>query len=332
MKNYKILKKKALLANLKRFKSKKICAMVKSNAYGHGVGEIVKMIRDEVDYFGVVSAAEGQKVRKYTDKPILICSKTFDYSSCVRHNLEIMVDDEISIREAVKHKLKDNLHLKIDCGMNRFGVRSEMAAQMINSTLLELDVTLKSIYTHFPNLADKRATQRNYKKFQSIRKCITQQPPISFGGSEVVDYPFEFDMVRLGICMYGYGEPGLLPVMELRSYVEKVFYAKKGENIGYGGAYTVKNGGFFAIVPVGYGDGLARALSGNFSVKINGISRNCVGKICMDCFFMSVDEETKVGDEVVLMQNAEEFAQKLGTISYEVLTGFSNFRGETIIK
>jgi alanine racemase len=131
--------------------------------------------------------------------------------------------------------------------------------------------------------------------------------------------------------MYGYGRAGLLPIMRIESFVEKIFYASAGEHIGYGTKFEVKRDGFYAIVPVGYGDGLRRNLSGKFYVSINGIKYKSVGNICMDAFFVKVDKNVKVGDKVVVMENAEQFAKKINTISYEILTGFSNFRGKTEI-
>ena len=164
-----------------------------------------------------------------------------------------------------------------------------------------------------------------------MRANITQKCPICFGGSGIFDYDFNFDILRLGIGLYGYGNKNLKPVMSIKSYVCKIFYAKKGEFVGYGKKYRVAKDGFFAVVPVGYGDGLRRNLSGKFCVKIGGKIFRAVGNICMDAFFVKIDETVRVGDEVEIMENAQNFAKKCGTISYEILTGFSNFRGKTIV-
>ena len=331
MKNIKLLSRENLLHNLGCFKSKKICAMVKSNAYGHGLREIVKLIENDVDYFGVAHIEEGVEVRKISDKPILVCSKISDFKKCKKHNLEVMVEDEVDIQNCLNYGLKDAMHLKINCGMNRFGVGNVLYMGILNDLLEEKQINLRSIYTHFHCLEDKKQTLRDYKKFQMLRAEILQNTTICFGGSGIVNYPFEFDMVRLGIGLYGYGQKKLKPVMQISSYVSKIFYAKSGEYIGYGKKCKVRNGGYFAIVPVGYGDGLRRNLSGDFKVLINEKSYKSVANICMDAFFVKVDENVRVGDKVVCMFDADYIAKKIDTIPYEILTGFSSFRGDTLI-
>lgn len=331
MKNLKLIYKENLFFNLSCFNSKKICAMVKANAYGHGLKDVVRLIDDKVDYFGVSNVDEGVEVRKISQKPILVCSKVFDFKKCRKHNLEVMIEDEVDIKKCLNNGLKENMHLKINCGMNRFGAGNVSNIRIVNDLLEEKNITLKSIYTHFHCLEDKKQTVRNYMRFQLLRSEINQNAMICFGGSGISSYPFEFDMIRLGIGLYGYGQKGLKPVMKIKSYVSKVFYAKSGEYIGYGEKYKVKRGGYFAIVPVGYGDGLRRNLSGKFKVQINGQYFQSFGNICMDAFFVKVDGNVKVGDKVLCMFDTDYLADKIGTIPYEILTGFSNFRGQTVI-
>lgn len=332
MNNIKVLRYESLKNNLTKFESKKICAMIKSNAYGHGMKEIISLIADDVDYFGVVSVEEGIKARKLTNKPILVASKVFDFKSCKKYSLEPMVDCEDDLAECKKLGIENNCHLKLNCGMNRFGLKGILNAQMLNAYIEENKINLKSIYTHFSASDSRKSTLKQYQNFQKLRAEITQNTCICFGGSNLIDYPFDFDMLRVGIGLYGYGNKNLLPVMQIKSFVSKVFYAKKGEFIGYGKVFKVRRNSFFAVVPVGYGDGLRRNLSGKFFVKINGKSYESFGNICMDAFFVKVDETVKMGDIVEVMMDAEALAKKIKTISYEILTGFSNFRGKTIIE
>ena len=119
--------------------------------------------------------------------------------------------------------------------------------------------------------------------------------------------------------------------LKIKSFVKKVFYAKAGEFVGYGSGFLVKKSGYFAVVPIGYADGLMRKLSNKFCVEINSKNYHAVGNICMDCFFVEVDENVKVEDEVVVMKDAEQFAKISKTIPYEILTNFSKLRGETKI-
>lgn len=331
MENKKILYKDNLLSNIAKFQDKQLCAMVKSNAYGHGLEDIVKLANEKVEMFGVVNTEEALAVRKLTDKRILICSKNYDAKVCKKNNFEVIVDDENDLQTCVRYGLQDSCHLKINCGMNRFGTKSNLCVYLLNDFLEKYNVKLRSISTHFHTPENRRQTMQDYERFLQLRAEITQNAPICFGGSKLIDYPFDFDILRLGIGMYGYGREGLMPVMEISSFVEKIFYAYVGEFIGYGKKFRVKKAGYFAVVPVGYGDGLKRNLSEKFKVAINGKKYMSVGSICMDAFFVEIDESVKVGDKVVVMSNAESFAKKLGTISYEVLTGFSNLRGKTEI-
>lgn len=331
MKNFKYINHDNLISNINHFKSKKICAMVKSNAYGHGLREIVKLIDEHVDMFGVVSVEEAVKVRELTELPILICSKVDDYKTCRKNKIDVMVDDENDLMDCLKKDMRQSIHLKINCGMNRFGVKSPLAMRIINDVLEYEKIKLKSIYTHFSCTDNKKITKNEEKNFQMLRSEITQNAPICFGGSGIFDYDYDFDILRLGIGMYGYGDKNLKPVLKICSYVSKVFFASKGEKIGYGTHFFAHRDTFFAIVPVGYGDGLRRNMSGKFEVFINGKKRKTTGNICMDAFFVEVDESVSIGDEVVVMADAEYMAKKSETISYEILTGFSNFRGKTKI-
>ena len=327
MENVKEICIENLFENLKVFSKKKVCAMVKANAYGHGLNEIVTLLSDRVEMFGVANEKEGALVRKFTDKKIVVVGKTNNFELCRKHNLQVVVENESDICKALDKGLL--CHLKIDCGMNRLGAKSQFELKLLNRFLEDNNVKLESISTHFPNTANKTQTKKNYQRFLSLRKNISQKTPVSFGGSGIIDYDFEFDIIRAGIGLYGYERGGLLPVLKIKSFVEKVFYVKAGENIGYGMGYRAKSGGFYGIVPVGYADGLKRGLSGRFCVLIDGKKYSAVGNICMDCFFVKLDKSVGVGQTVIVMQDANEFAKKLNTISYEVLTGFSNFRGKT---
>lgn len=332
MENLKILDLENLYSNLSQFADKKVCAMVKSNAYGHGLEEIVELVQKRVACFGVANAEEGARVRKITTKPVLVVGIVNDFKSCARNDLEVMIDDEVSLKNAINWGLKDKCHLKINCGMNRFGVSSPLNMKILDNILQEKNIKLKSVYTHFPNTTSPKQTKENYETFLKIKSALSQNPPVCLGGSGVIKFPFECDMIRVGIGMYGYGQEGLRPVMKIKSYVCKTFYAGAGEYVGYGRAYCVESTSRFAVVPVGYGDGLSRRLGGKINIKINGRPYPVVGNICMDACFVLIDESVKVGDEVTIMDDAEVLAKKLGTISYEVLTGFSSFRGKTKIE
>lgn len=332
MKNYKVINSHNLLHNLSQFNSKKVCAMVKANAYGHGVQEVVSILNDKVDCFGVANEVEGSIVRKNTQKPIIVVGKAQDYMLCRKHNLEIMVESLDGLKLAQKHHLEKHCHLKINCGMNRFGVKSIDQMQKIDRFLESNHIKLKSVFTHFSDTANAQKTKDQYQRFLMLKSAISQDTQVCFGGSGIIGYPLDFQMIRVGIGLYGYESENLLPVMKIVSFVSKIFVATRGEYIGYGDKFLVKDDGFYAVVPVGYADGLKRSLAENFCVEIKGKMYRSVGNICMDVFFVMVDESVHENDEVIVMSDAGQFAEKCKTISYEILTGFSSFRGETKIE
>ena len=326
MENFKYLDIDALKHNLSCYSSKNICLMVKANAYGHGIEEIVKFSSKYVEAFGVVNIKEALKVRALTKKRIIIFAPIVDFKLCREFNIEFMIENEDDLRKAIKNDCSHLLHLAINTGMNRFGTKSEIVLKSINNILNANNIVLNSIYTHFSDTEDIHRTKKQYNKFCALRNLIKQKAPVCFGGSRIYGYNFNFDMLRLGIGAYGY-EQNKLKVMTISSHIIKKFYSKKGEYIGYGKKYQVRKNSFFGVVQIGYADGLTRALSQKFTVIINGKKYKSVGNICMDAFFVKIDESVNVGDEVIVMNDASYLAKKAKTITYEILTNFSNLRG-----
>lgn len=326
MENFKYLDIDALKYNLSCYSSKNICLMVKANAYGHGIEEIVKFSSKYVEAFGVVNIKEALKIRALTKKRIIIFAPVVDFKLCHEFNIEFMIENEDELRKAIIYECTNLLHLAINTGMNRFGTKSEIVLKSISNILKENNIELKSIYTHFSDTEDIHKTKKQYNKFCALRNLIKQNVPICFGGSKIYNYNFSFDMLRLGIGAYGY-EQNKLKVMTISSHIIKKFYSKKGEYIGYGKKYQVRKNSFFGVVQIGYADGLTRALSQKFTVIINGKKYKSVGNICMDAFFVKIDENVNVGDEVVVLRDASYLAKKAKTITYEILTNFSNLRG-----
>ena len=326
MKNFKYIDIEALKHNLSCYSSKKICLMVKANAYGHGVEEIVLNSENFVEAFGVVNINEALFVRSLTKKRVIIYAPIEDYRTCREFNLEFIIENEEDLRQAIKNNCSHLLHLAINTGMNRFGTKSEIVLKSLSNILKENNIELKSIYTHFSDTNDRKRTKKQYNKFCKLKEHIINTCPVCFGGSGIYGYNYDYDILRLGIGAYGY-EKNRLKVMTIASHIIKKFYSKKGEYIGYGKKYQVQKNGFFGVVQIGYADGLTRALSQKFTVIINGKKYKSVGNICMDAFFVKIDESVNVGDEVVVLRDASYLAKKAKTITYEILTNFSNLRG-----
>ena len=264
MENLKIINQNNLINNLMCFKQKKVCAMVKANAYGHGLEKVVEILQGKVDYFGVANVSEAQRARHVTDKPILICSKVQELKTCKKNNFEVIVENEEELEKCIQFGLEKSCHLKINSGMNRFGVKGDLNLRLLNEYIHAKGINLRAVHTHFSDTNNFKHTVKEYKNFIKLNSELSHSTPICFGGSGVIKYPFKFDMIRVGIGLYGYGDKRLLPVMKIESYVMKVFYAKRGEFIGYSKNFRVKNAGFFAVIAMGYADGIQRRLSGKF--------------------------------------------------------------------
>ena len=302
--------------------------MVKANAYGHGLKEIAHILRCEKVKLGVATIREAKVLRKYFKGEILIVEpiKFFD-EIC---DFQFVVDDYASVNEVVKRGLTEKCYIKINTGMNRFGFKYDDLKTLKKIAKQTNKIKFKGLLTHFSCLDNEEITAIQYQRFCKIRKLFSKNLSVSFGGSNVIDKNFEFDECRVGIGFYGYECENLKPIMEIKSNILKIVTLKDGEGLGYGNSFISQGKSKIGVVGLGYGDGIRRALKG-FYVYVKGQRCDILGNICMDCFFVNLtDVEAKVGDEVCL-ENAEQTANYLNTISYEVLTAYSNLRGEVSI-
>ena len=319
--NEKVLNFEALKKNLDYYSSKKVCAMVKANAYGHGVKEVVEHLKDRVEYFGVCSYLEAVEVRKFCDTKVLIVSPFVDILKCKEHNFEFVVDSLSALKEAMDLGCLHLVHIKIDVGMNRFGF-----SYLDKQTLKKLKVMLKStqiagICTHFAELGNSKKTKNQYKCFCKVKKFLGVKALTHLGGSEVIDYNFDYNMIRVGIGLY----TKIKQIMEIKSKIIELHDLQSGE-VGYEGRFEVKKPSKIALIPVGYADGLPRVGSGA-NVEINGRKCKIIGNICMDlCFVDVTGVDCKIGDGVSVVPNFFELAKKCKTSIYEVLTNFNRLR------
>lgn len=362
--------KKALLSNissLRKLIGPKVAllAVVKGNAYGHGIEVVAKMIKDKVDWFGVNSLDEALTLKKLKiKKPILILG----YTSIIRLKevvlngfRQVVYDKQTanSIIRFIELSSKVKVHLKIESGTNRQGVE--------NKELLEVAKILKDkiegIYTHrieiegasmhFATLEEEENKKAFYKKqlgrFKNQLDLLKKNgisPKVihTAATAAVILYPETyFDMVRVGIGLYGLWPSDLTkklakkkgitldlkPVLSWKTRVAQIKKVKKGETIGYGRTYTAGCDMKIAILPIGYFDGYDRHLSNQGRVLIKGKLARIVGRVMMNMVVVDVTEipNIKVENEVILIGKdgkneitAEELAQKIGTINYEVVT------------
>lgn len=328
-----------------------IMAVVKANAYGHGLIETARTLVEEgVSYFGVGFLEEGIELRRAGIRlPILALGGAVGYQAV--HFLEYDIDLTISslaiankVAEEVKYfGNKARVHLKIDTGMGRIGVNWKNAQEFIEKALQIPELDIVGVYSHFATAdeADPNFTNEQIQRFNGVIRSINsrnhhiQYFHLANSGGLFQHPDSLLNMARLGISLYGC-QPAeetkvpirLEPVMSLVSEVVYVKRVPKGTPISYGCTWKAPKETTIATVPIGYGDGYSRALSNCGEVLIRGKRFPVVGTVCMDQIMVDCgDNRIEVGDPVTLIGSqgkeritAEEISRLLNTIPYEVTT------------
>lgn len=329
-------------------------AVVKANAYGHGIVPIAKQAEQlGVDYFGVACMYEARELRHAGIKtPILLLGYT-DVDSLdetLRLDLSINVMDS-EVLSALSHKAKKigkkaTIHVKIDSGMHRLGVMPNQAEDFIKEVIKKPNIFLEGIFTHFAD-ADSEDLGFTYHQLAVFDFLINKLkadgicPPLihAANSAAVLRVPkSHFTMVRTGKILYG-PLPGNIagipyiskPVLTLETKIVQLRTIPKGESVGYGRKYITDKTRYIAAIPVGYADGFRR--NPNFrEVLVRGKKAPLIGNVSMDQASIDVSEipHVTVGDRVVLIGKqgreeitTEDIASKLKTINYEVLTSLS---------
>ncbi len=333
------LNSKNLIHNVEKIQEiagHKICVMIKADAYGHGMKEIISILNDKIDYFGVSNQSEALLARKYTKKDIIVFGACEDYRICMQNDVSFALfsylDAKRMIKIAEKYQLSPKMHLCLNTGMNRYGIKSEKELTKIISYLKKKNTTLTGIYTHFSSLTtDRDYTEKQKELFFKLAKLIPEEWHTikHVGGGRSIFEGLNVDMFRVGLEVYGYGNEFVKPVLSIESTIVDIQQVSKGEHVGYLCGYTAQKNITIATIPLGYGDGLPRKLSNRLIVKINGKQAHSTGNICMDAFMVDVtDINCKIGDSVLIMDNASDLAPIIESTEYEVLTNLCKFRGE----
>jgi alanine racemase len=352
----------ALKHNVNYFKTKvkpstKILAVVKAFAYGHDAIVISKILEDiNIDYLAVAYADEGITLRQNGIKtPILVLHpQPQNFGKLIEYNLEPNIYSKNGLEKFAAVVKENNLedypiHLKFNTGLNRLGF-AENQIDSILETLKKTPLKIQSIFSHLAaseDLGEKEFTQNQIYKFNSIVKkildTIDYTPILHLSNtSGIINYPeAQFDMVRLGIGMYGFGNDkeetsNLKNVGTLKSVISQIHTINKGESLGYNRAFFAKKETKSATIPIGHADGINRRLgSGVGYVTINNIKCPILGNVCMDMIMVNVTSvNCKEGDEVIIFNSQEtinDFAKKSDTISYEIITGISQRITRSII-
>lgn len=350
-----IVSLKAIKNNIKTIREKigkdvKILACVKTDAYGHGLEKVSKAIQKKVDYLGIASIDEGALLRKIGIKlPILIlnCILPEDAKEIVKYNLSpTLCSFEVAAalnKEASRKNKKVKIHMDIDTGMGRTGIRVKEAIGFIKKIKEFKNLKIEGISTHFPSAdeSDKKFTRRQIKTLDRLLKDIEAigiKIPLKHTANSAAVLAFpesHFNMVRPGLTIYGYYPSAhfkkiakLEPALSLSSRIVVLRKLPKGATISYGRTYTTKRTSLIATLPIGYGEGYSRALSNKGKVLVRGKMAPVVGRICMDQTIIDVSKipNIKIGDEVILIGkqkgkkiSVEEVALLAGTIPYEIV-------------
>jgi alanine racemase len=343
----------ALVHNLNQYRKRlgpetRVLAMVKAFSYGSGSYEIAAALDyQNVDYLGVAFADEGMELRRAgIATPIIVMNpEEKSFGQMLDFNLEPeiynfrVLDAFNSVVESEGPGLVP-VHIKIDTGMNRMGFLDSELEELVRRLKKMPALRVKSVFSHLAGSDDKAHdafTYQQIQKFEQACKYLRSELKTDFwmhilNSAGIERFPdARFDMVRLGIGLYGFG-PGeieeLRNVVTLKSYISQIKPVASYETIGYNRSGTLPTDGFIGIVPVGYADGLNRHLSNRKGkMMVNGRLAPIVGDICMDmCMIDVTGIQADEGDEVIVFGDdypLTNLARQLGTIPYEILTSIS---------
>lgn len=360
--------RRALLFNIQYIKKtlpQKTATMcvVKANAYGHGLAEIISLLKDEVsvDWFAVFDFQDALFIRKYSTKPILVLVNTLPifWEEARKKNISITISSFETLESLISytHHKKIHFHVKVDTGLGRQGFLMKDMSRVM-ALLDSKRLVPQGLYSHFSGVEETQFDQysmEQYKKLLDWKYAfadIHMHPRIHMSATAgVLRYTdFACDIARIGIGMYGLWPSAdtresqkkdvLKPVLSWKTYISEIKNVEKGSAIAYDLTYRVDRASRIAILPVGYFDGLPRSLSNKGYVLVNGQKAPILGRIMMNMCVVDVTDISKArsGDEVVLIGkqkkeilSAETLAHMASTINYELVTRLYPFINRVIL-
>ena len=343
--------------NFNYFKSKlsnstKLLAVVKAFGYGSSSVSIAKHLESKVDYFAVAYLDEGIALRNVGIKtPILVLHPLKNnLEKIIEHKLEPCIYSLNLLKDLIEilEKLEISnlpIHLKFNTGLNRLGF-SKNDISKITSLLNDQDkLFVKSVFSHIAaseDLNEREFTLQQINKFNSISEELVNNitNPVKpfkhmLNTSGIINYASEaqFDMVRLGIGLYGFGNSTtetkkLKNVLTLKSVISQTHIINKGDTVGYNRAFKAPSTVITATIPIGHADGISRQLSNkNGYIYINNQKADIIGNVCMDMIMVDITNiKCKEGDSVEIYKNQHhiiDLAKNSNTIAYELITAIS---------
>jgi alanine racemase len=337
----------------------KILAAVKANAYGHGAVECARRLeREGMDWFGVALPEEGKELRKAGITRSILCLGGFwsgQETACLREHLTPVVY-RLDMIESLDLAARDintvvDVHVKIDTGMGRLGVRADEVTEFCDALTRFQNIRVDGLMTHLAAADDEskqQFTDSQLDKFEQAIAVFHQRgfhPTFIHAANSAATFARSRrgeNMVRPGGTLYGFTRdvlpktieaPQLKPVMSLRTRIMLLKKVPPGEKLGYGCTFETKRDSLIATLPIGYDDGYSRALSNRGRVLVCGRLAPVVGRVSMDLTLIDVTDVpgVQIDDQVTLLGRdgdnaitAEEIAATAGTISYEITCGISN--------
>ncbi len=331
-----------------------IMAVVKANAYGHGICQVSRvLVENGVDYLGVATVDEAIKLRRSgLDVPVLVMGSVLaeEAKAAVDHDITLTLCDPglLHVFAGIARDSKKTLkvHIKIDTGMGRIGVWHEDAMSFIKEVYGCKEIEVEGVYTHFSSAGrDKMVTQLQIASFDKVLDDMDSaglkvRYKHAANSIALVDWKkSHLNLVRPGILLYGVypkesfrGDFKLKPVMNLKTRIVYLKETPSGRAISYGRTYITQKNTQIATIPIGYADGYGRILSNKAEALVRGQYVRVVGMVTMDQILLDVGhiKDVRVGDEVVLIGKQaeaeiliEKIAKLAGTIPYEILSAIT---------
>ena len=336
----------------------RVLGVVKADGYGHGAEQVAQaLVRPGgggdpgIDMLGVAIVEEGVALRVAgVGVPILVMglAPADELAAALAYRLTLTVDGpataEPIARLAARRGVRMPVHLKVDTGMNRLGVRAEEAVEAARALAASPHLDLEGLYTHLAcaDVPDGGTTDRQLAAFRAVVEALAAEgirPRLlhAANSSALLGRPdSHFNLVRPGLALYGVrpggarGEVDLRPALALKSRVVALKRVRPGEGVSYSHRWRAQRESLVGVVPVGYADGYPWALSERASVRVAGRLAPVVGAVCMDMTMVDLTDVPGAGPgaEVTLIEtdpqsplSAAALAEQAGTIPYEILTG-----------
>ena len=337
---------KEILNNFNKVKSildkkTKICVVAKANAYGFGIKKICSLLKLKADYFAVARLSEFLKIKELDiKKPILILSPLLenDMKVAIAQGAEIEISNlfmlEMANKIASRKKTLAKVHLKLDTGMSRYGIKDAKELCVILDKLKCMkNVELIGCFSHLCYAENKDISEKQREKFIEFKNIVKKygfDPIFHLANScGLKDKRNEFDMVRLGFDLYN----SKSSKHSFEANIVEIKTIKKEEGISYNHEFVANKDMKIAVCSAGYADGVPRTLSNKAKVLIGNKQCDVVGNVCMDAFMANISEvcHAKVGDRVIIFGSDKEnsisvceMAQICDTIPYEIYTRISD--------